>query len=113
MLAAREFCSIRCNWVWAGAFVAAERRSHVGGLIVVDSLLIVVLFLLGVSGFLAYCRALISVGSLVRGFLAYCSWILLNFYLLKIRVRCAQNSILLYKVFGQWASSYVGWTYGV
>jgi hypothetical protein len=96
MLAAREFCSIRCNWVWAGAFVAAERRSHVGGLIVVDSLLIVVLFLLGVSGFLTYC-----------------SWILLNFYLLKIRVRCAQNSILLYKVFGQWASSYIGWTYGV
>jgi hypothetical protein len=38
--------------------------------------------------------------------------ILLNFHLLKIRVRYAQNSILLYKVFGQWASSYVGWTYG-
>jgi hypothetical protein len=38
----------------------------------VDSLLIVVLFLLGVSGFLTYCRALISVGPLVRGFLTYC-----------------------------------------
>jgi hypothetical protein len=54
----------------------------------------------------------------VRGFFAYCCafllgvGILLNFHLLKIRVRYAQNSILLYKVFGQWASSYVGWTYG-